>query len=322
MHPANAKTSRPPAVVAGITRGQLPRLDLLYSFEAAARKLSFTLAAEELFLTQSAVSRQIQQLEADLGVVLFERRHRALVLTEAGRVMYRAVADCLERLRDATASVRAATSLRQVAITTTPGFASLWLIPRLARFTESHPGVDVRISATLEVLDLKRSNIDVSVRLRTIEGAVGQSLFEETVTPVCSPQLLKNKALPLKKPADLASHTLLVTDVPQGQPLTIEWEPWFRMMGLPDLRMKNTLRFSQYSDVVAAAVAGQGVAIGRLPLLAELLRDGRLVAPFSGAASRFGYFVTVAPRSAGNSDAQDFVRWLLAEAASTAPVCA
>lgn len=321
MHPANTKTPTS-QVVAGIARGKLPRLDLLYSFEAAARSLSFTRAATELFLTQSAVSRQIQQLESEIGVALFERRHRALVLTEAGRVMQRAVADCMERLRDATASVRAITALRQVAITTTPGFASLWLIPRLARFTATHPGVDVRISATLEVLDLERSGIDVSVRLRTIEHAEGSSLFEETVTPVCSPLLIKNRALPLKTPADLTNHTLLTTDMPQGLPLNMDWEPWFRVMGLPDMRMKNTLRFSQYSDVVAAAVAGQGVAIGRLPLLAELLRDGRLIAPFSGAASHFGYFVTTAPRSAGNADAQDFVRWLMAEAESAKIVCA
>lgn len=322
MHATNAKTTPAATLTSGIPRGQLPRLGLLYSFEAAARKLSFTLAATELFLTQSAVSRQIQQLEEELGTALFERRHRALALTDAGRIMQRAVTDCLERLRDATASVRATTTLRQVAITTTPGFASLWLIPRLARFTTTHPGVDVRISATLEVLDLERSGIDVSVRLSAISHAVGNVLFEETVTPVCSPLLLKNRALPLKQPADLANHTLLVTDMPQGQPLTIDWEPWFRVMGLPDMRMKNTLRFSQYSDVVAAAVAGQGVAIGRLPLLAELLRDGRLVAPFSGAASRFGYFVNVAPRSAGNADAQDFVRWLIAEAESAKIVCA
>lgn len=138
---------------------------------------------------------------------------------------------------------------------------------------------------------------------------VGSMLFEETVLPVC--------ALPLKKPADLAGHTLLATDMPPGQPLTIDWEPWFKVMGLPEVRMKNTLRFSQYSDVLAAAVAGQGVAIGRLPLLAELLRDGRLVAPFSGVASRMGYFVNMSPRAAANPDAQDFMRWLMAEAEMT-----
>lgn len=314
MQPWNA---RPPAVATaarGIRRAELPPLHLLYSFEAAARTLSFTVAATELFLTQSAVSRQIQQIEAALGSALFERRHRALALTESGKLLYRAVSDCMERLRDATASVRATQATRQVAITTTPGFASLWLIPRLARFTASHPSVDVRISATLEVLDLQRSGIDVSVRLSTISQGVGSPLFEEQVLPVCAPQLLKNRALPLKKPADLAKHTLLAIDMPQGQSLTIDWEPWFKVMGLPQMRMKNTLRFSQYSDVVAAAVAGQGVAIGRLPLLDALLRDGRLVAPFSGAASRLGYFVNMAPRAAGNADAHDFVRWLLAEA--------
>jgi DNA-binding transcriptional LysR family regulator len=314
MHPENAKPPAAATVARGIRRAELPPLNLLYTFEAAARTLSFTLAAAELYLTQSAVSRQIQQIEAALGTALFERRHRALGLTEAGRVMHRAVSDCLERLRDATASVRAPQATRQVAITTTPGFASLWLIPRLARFTASHPLVDVRISATLEVLDLQRSGIDVSVRLSTISQGVGSALFEERVLPVCAPQLLKNRALPLKKPADLARHTLLAIDKPQGQSLTIDWEPWFKMMGLAQVRMKNTLRFSQYSDVVAAAVAGQGVAIGRLPLLDALLRDGRLVAPFAGAASRFGYFVNLAPRAAGNADAQDFVRWLMAEA--------
>ena len=125
----------PDTVARGIRRAELPPLSLLYTFEAAARTLSFTVAAAELFLTQSAVSRQIQQIEEALGTPLFQRRHRALALTEAGKVMQRAVVDCLERLRDATASVRATRAVRQVAITTTPGFASLWLIPRLARFT-------------------------------------------------------------------------------------------------------------------------------------------------------------------------------------------
>lgn len=314
MRPENAKLPAPGTVARGIRRAELPPLSLLYTFEAAARTLSFTVAAAELFLTQSAVSRQIQQIEEALGTPLFQRRHRALALTEAGKVMQRAVVDCLERLRDATASVRATRAVRQVAITTTPGFASLWLIPRLARFTASHPLVDVRISATMEVLDLQRSGIDVSVRLSTISKGVGDPLFEERVLPVCAPQLLDNPVLPLKKPADLARHTLLAIDIPQGQSLTMDWEPWFQVMGLPGIRMKNTMRFSQYSDVVAAAVAGQGVAIGRLPLLDAMLRDGRLVAPFSGAVSHFGYFVTVAPRAAGNADAQDFVHWLVAEA--------
>ncbi len=317
MHPENAKfipATNPGAfsvAPSGISRAELPRLDLLRSFEAAARTLSFTLAAKELFLTQSAVSRQIQMVEADLGVPLFERRHRALALTEAGQVLQRAVVDTLERLRDATARIRATPQLRQVAITTTPGFASLWLIPRLVRFTASHPQVDVRVSATLDVLDLERSRIDVAVRFMPLSDKAGVPLFEETVVPVCAPQLAREGPHPLKKPSDLAHHTLLAVE---GWAVNADWSPWFEIMGLAEMPMKNTLRFTQYADAVGAAVAGQGVVIGRLPLLNELLREGRLVAPFETAASRRAYYVAASPRAADNADAQDFVRWLLTEA--------
>lgn len=304
MRPENAK-----APAAGV---ELPPLELLRSFEAAARTLSFTLAASELFLTQSAVSRQIQQLEASLGVLLFERRHRALALTEAGRVLQRAVVDSLERLRDATARLRAAPVLRHVAITSTPGFASFWLIPRLARFTADHPLVDVRVSATLEVLDLERSRIDVAVRFVPIGRGTGAPLFEESVLPLCAPQV----AAELREPADLAAQTLLTIEASDpAQAPTTDWEPWLEVMGLTDLRMKNTMRFTLYTDAVAAAVAGQGVVIGRLPLLRDLVQSGRLVAPLGeGAASRRAYFIETSRRAATNADAQDFVRWLRAEA--------
>jgi DNA-binding transcriptional LysR family regulator len=336
MQKRNAKpsSSRVPATPAPVNPAHarqtiplrdLPRLDLLRSFEAAARHLSFTLAAEELFLTQSAVSRQIQQMEADLGLPLFERQHRALALTDAGSTLQRAVVDCLERLRDATARVRSATQMRRVSVTTTPGFASLWLIPRLARFTASHPQVDVRLSATLEVQDLDRNRLDLAVRFCPTSQGDGPPLFEELVLPVCAPQLLSNRSNPLKKPADLANHTLLAVDTPHGMTLTGDWEPWLKVMGLPALRTRSTLRFTQYADTIAAAVAGQGVAIGRFPLLNELLRDKRLVTPFKGAAaSQRGYFVAMGALAAHNPDAQDFATWLRQEArlAATAPEAA
>ena len=310
MHPRNVKS---PAA-APLRRQELPPLDLLRSFEAAARHLSFTKAAEELFLTQSAVSRQIQQVEAHLGVALFERRHRALALTEAGSVMQRAVVDCLERLRDATTRVRGTATVRHVAITCTPGFASLWLIPRLTRFTAQHPAVDVRISATLELVDLQRQQVDLAVRFVPTRQGDGAPLFEESVLPVCSPRLVADRRNPLRKPADLANHTLLAVDLPQGS-VALDWEPWSRVMGLGELRMKNTVRFTQYADAVAAAVAGQGVVIGRMPLLAELLRDKRLVAPFGGsAASQRGYYVVMGESGRRNPDAQAFALWLRAEA--------
>lgn len=316
MRPRNANTSTEIRPRAAPNRSELPRLELLRSFEAAARTLSFTRAADELALTQSAVSRQIAQLEEGLGVPLFERLHRALELTPAGQVMQRAVVDCLERLRDATANVRAVTPLRMVSVTTTPGFASLWLIPRLARFSANHPQVDVRLSATFELLDLERSRIDVAVRFCSMKDGRGQPLFEETVFPVCAPQLLKNRKKPLASPADLQHHTLLAMEVPQSSMPTADWTPWLNIMGLGEMRSQNMMRFTHYGDVVAAAVAGQGVAIGRLPLINELLRDGRLVAPFKARnTSRRGYFIHTAPRAGDNADAQDFVHWLRAEAA-------
>lgn len=315
MRMTNVKPMKSAVTTGSIARAELPRLDLLRSFEAAARSLSFTVAADELFLTQSAVSRQIQQIEQGLGVPLFVRRHRALELTDAGRIMQRAVVDCLERLRDATALVRSATALRQVSITTTPGFASIWLIPRLAKFTANHPQVDVRMSATLQVLDLARSQIDIAVRFCPIREGGEVPLFEETVQPVCSPALLRDSKNPLKKPADLANHTLLTLDMPAPFAPTMDWEPWLAVMGLTELRMKNTLRFSNYADAISAAVAGQGVVIGRLPLMNEFLKDKRLVTLFRGAAaSQRGYYVELAAHAADNADAQDFVQWLRTEA--------
>ncbi len=308
MHTAHANDDT------SLPRSRQLRLDLLHTFEAAARHLSFTAAGAELALSQPAVSRQVQQLEASLGAALFERRHRALVLTEAGRVLQRAVQDSLERLRDAAARVRAGAARRQVTVTCTPGFASFWLIPRLAGFTAAHPEVDVRISATLAMADLDRDGIDVAVRFVPLAQGRGPRLFEEAVQPMCAPSLLRDAARPLRRPGDLARHTLLTVEM-RGAPTTADWEPWLDLMGLREVTMAHTLRFTQYAEAVAAAVAGQGVVIGRLPLLADLVRRRQLVAPFrSPAASQRGYFLTLAPQGAANPDALAFLQWLQGQA--------
>ena len=295
-------------------RSRQLRLDLLHTFEAAARHLSFTRAGAELFLSQSAISRQVQQLEESVGAPLFERRHRALALTEAGRILQRAVEDSLERLRDAAARVRSTAGRQQFTLTCTPGFASFWLIPRLAGFTAAHPEVDVRISATLDLVDLRRAGVDLAVRFVPSTEGQGPLLFEEEVQPMCTPQLLRDPTRPLKTPQDLERHTLLTVEM-RDAPLTVDWEPWLRLMGLPALHMAHTVRFTQYGEAVAAAVAGQGVVIGRLPLLADLVRQKKLVAPFrSAAASRRGYFVTLAPHAAQHAGARAFADWLVAAA--------
>lgn len=318
MQQENAKSTPAGLAEARLPRSRQLRLDLLHTFEAAARHLSFTQAGAELALSQPAVSRQIQQLEQSLGTPLFQRRHRSLALTEAGLVMQRAVNDSLERLRDAAARVRASSAARQVAITCTPGFAAFWLIPRLPRFTAAHPRVDVRISANLGIVDLERGGVDLAVRFVPIAQGRGPRLFEEAVQPMCAPALLRDRARPLKSPADLAHHTLLTLDM-QGASPTVDWEPWLQLMALDEVHMAHTVRFTLYTDAVAAAVAGQGVVIGRLPLLEGLVRERKLVAPFkSPAASQRGYFLTPAPQAARNPDAQDFMRWLQAEAAAGA----
>jgi LysR family transcriptional regulator, glycine cleavage system transcriptional activator len=307
MQERNAKTSLP-------ARSRPLRLDLLHTFEAAARHLSFTRAGEELFLSQSAVSRQVQQLEESVGAALFERRHRALMLTEAGLILRRAVEDSLERLRDAAARVRSTAGRQQVTLTCTPGFASFWLIPRLARFTATHPEADVRIAATLDLVDLEGAGVDLAVRFVPSAQGQGPLLFEEEVLPMCAPQLLRDPARPLKVPRDLERHTLLTVEMRDAS-LTADWEPWLQLMGLASVHMAHTVRFTQYAEAVAAAVAGQGVVIGRLPLLGDLVRGRKLVAPFrSPAASRRGYFVTLAPQAAHNPSARAFADWLVAEA--------
>ncbi len=298
-------------------RYNLPQLGFFQGFEAAARNLSFTKAAEELFITQSAVSRQIKALEDHLGVRLFERRPRALALTESGQALHRISADVLERLQAATDQLRAVNRTRQLSITTTTGFASLWLIPRLQRFTAAHPDVDVRISATIDTLNLERSLIDLAIRYcrpETVpEGAV--KLFGEEMIPVCSRALLRDKARPLKTPQDLAHHTLLHFDYAGAQTMYMDWGTWLTALGIGDLRPAGALHFSQYEQMIQAAISGQGVALGRQPLMNDLIEAGTLVVPFKQTlvGSR-AYFIIESRLSAGKPHVREFAQWLVAEA--------
>src|SRR5881396_2631496 len=226
---------------------RLPSLDLLKGFEAAARHLSFTKAGEELHLTQSAVSRQIKDLEGQLGVPLFQRRHRALALTEAGQQFYASAAQVLATMRTATERLRSQSGRRRpLSVTTTNSFAALWLIPRLAGFTRAHPGVDVRITAETRVQDLERDGLDLAIRHgpASLAGPNAVRLFGERVFPVCSPRLLRDPARPLKQPADLKEHCLLQYDDPDGRHPWLHWKTWLEVAGLTDFRPAATLSFS------------------------------------------------------------------------------
>jgi LysR family transcriptional regulator, glycine cleavage system transcriptional activator len=300
-------------------RFDLPPLDRLEVFEAAARNLSFTRAAAELHLTQSAVSRSIALLEDRLGFALFERRHRALLLTEAGQALYAAAVEALEQLQDAVGRLRAKRAAPTLTVTTTLSFAAIWLIPRLAGFTRTHPGVDVRIAASNEIQDLERSGIDVAVRYTTAERALGATrLFGEEVFPVCSPALTRDPSRPLGQPADLRHHVLLHVENLHETPWLV-WAQWLEAAGIPDLKPAASLHFSHYEQLVRAAIDGQGVALGRTPLMRDLLRSGKLVTPFARTiASPRCYYLVRSKRSLGNPDADVFAQWVRGEAARSA----
>jgi DNA-binding transcriptional LysR family regulator len=262
------------------------------------------------------VSRQIKDLEEQLGVALFHRRHRALALTEAGQQYYAAAAQAITVMRDATERLRAHSGKRRpLSVTTTNSFAALWLIPRLAGFTQSHPEVDVRITADTRVQDLERDALDIAIRHgpASLAGPNATKLFGEKVFPVCSPKLLKKT--PLRQPADLKEHCLLQYDDPDGRHPWLHWKSWLEVARVPDLRPKATLSFSGYEQIIPAAVAGHGVALGRTPLVKDLLGSGELVAPFTSSADPArAYFAVVSRNAAERAEVKAFVAWLKAEA--------
>src|SRR3954468_1349381 len=298
-------------------RNVMPSLDLLVGFEAAARHLSFTKAGAELPATQSPVSRQIKELEEQLGVALFHRRHRALALTEGGQQFYAAAAQVITTMRSATSRLKAGSGRRPLAVTTTSSFAALWLIPRLAGFTRRNPGIDVRITADSRVQDLERDGLDVAIRHgpASLAGPNAVRLFGERVFPVASPRLLKAK--PLRAPSELRNHTLLQYDDPEARHPWLHWKTWLEVAGVPDLRPAGTLTFSGYEQIIPAAVAGHGVALGRTPLVKDLLASKELVAPFKSSADPArAYFAIVSKNAEGRPEVADFVAWLRDESST------
>jgi LysR family glycine cleavage system transcriptional activator len=299
------------------TLRRLPSLDFLRGFEAAGRRLSFTLAAEELFLTQSALSRQVKALEDALGVLLFERRHRALALTAAGAAFHRNVSLQLREIALAADSVREAAREPGLTVSTTVSFAALWLIPRLASFRAAQPDVEVYVSANDRTVDLSRGDVDVAVRYLADDGAPpgAMRLFGERLLPVASPALQRRSGMRLKQPADLARHVLIHLDDPSGVMPWLNWPAWLTSNGQPNLKPAGSLRFSLYDQVIQATLGGQGVALGRIPLISELLREGKLIAPFPKRYdSPRSYFVIRAPHVADRADVGAFAHWLRQEA--------
>ncbi|NJD33738.1 MAG: LysR family transcriptional regulator [Betaproteobacteria bacterium] len=298
-----------------MNKNDLPPLEALRAFDAAARHLSFTRAALELFVTQSAVSKQVIALESALATRLFERKTRALVLTAAGARLQRATGIAFAELRAAATELRGGDE-PTVTLSTTQAFASFWLIPRLADFRRTHPGIDIRISADTRLVDLERGRFDAAVRYLQDRDAPASALrlFGDTVLPVVSPALLKKSAPPLAKPADLVHHVLLVYEDEEQRRPWLSWPVWLEMAGVADLRPAGSIAFNQYEPAIRAAVDGQGVALASLALVADLLQQGKLVAPlpqrFSNPRS---YYLLLSAQAAANPALEPFRLWLASQ---------
>lgn len=288
----------------------LPPLDALKGFVAAARRKSITAAAEDLCLTQSAVSRQIQSLEERLGAALFVRKHRAIALTDVGEQLYRLTLPWFEQLEQFCDSVRSEPRRRTVTVTASIGVSALWILPRLGAFQAAHPDIDVRLAATNRLLDLDNEDVDLAIRYCAAERAPRDAvrLFDECVVPVASPDVA---ARAFASRRALAAATLLELD--QIDKPWLKWSAWLRERGVK-LDAKAYLHFNQYDQVVQAAVEGHGVALGRFALVEPLLRAGRLVALKSEARSvpHYAYWLieSSAPR---REEHAAFRAWIMDE---------
>ncbi|WP_338768729.1 LysR substrate-binding domain-containing protein [Massilia sp. METH4] len=251
----------------------LPPLDALRGFVAAARRLSITAAAQDLCLTQSAVSRQIQALEERLGTALFVRGNRAIALTDAGRQLFELASPWMDQLADLVDTLKHAVP-RPVTISASIGVAALWILPRLGAFQAAHADVDIRMATSNRLMDLRTDGVDLVIRYAPPSSVPADALrlFDEDVVPVASPALA---ATAFASPEALARQVLL--DLDDAGHAFLHWAPWLQRHGLPN-RPQATLRFNQYDQVIQAAIEGNGVALGRLALVLPMLKDGRLVA--------------------------------------------
>ncbi len=294
----------------------------LRAFQTVAQLLSFRAAADAMALTQSAVSRQIQALEDEVGVALFRRNTRAVELTTAGVQLLQALEPALERVDAAVRQIRQSAGRRTVSISTWSSFASLWLIPRLDRFQQAHPDIDIRIHATDAHIDLETADVDLALRyaLATQVPAHAQRLFGEQLTPVASPALLHRQGS-IHRPADLERFALLEAGMAY-RAVHMEWLSWQRWLdsqALQQLEPPRWLYFNYAHQIVQAALAGHGVALARMPLVADSLAQGHLVEvlPATRLDSPMVYWLLVGPQARARSETQVFCQWLQDEAHAT-----
>ncbi len=291
----------------------LPSLNGLRAFEAAARHMSFTRAADELNVTQTAISHQIRRLEEQLGIRLFVRRNRALELTREARDYLPSIRSAFADLHRATARLRRADQEGRLTVSTTASLATKWLVSRVAAFQDAHPGIEVRITTSTHLVDFQREEVDMAVRYGhgSWPGLRAHWLMAEQIFPVCGPELLRGANPPLREPADLAHHTLLHTTVSRE-----DWQLWLTAAGLPaSIATRRGMTFDQGFMAIQAAMEGLGVALGRFHLVEADLAAGRLVAPFNMVLPQdAGYYVVTPEATADLPKIARFRDWLIASA--------
>ena len=290
---------------------RLPPLNALRAFEAAARHESFTRAAEELCVTQGAVSHQVKALEAELGVKLFNRERQRLVITGAGRDYLTVVRDALDRIAVGTERLMQRQSSGVLTVSTSPDFAAKWLVHRLGRFAEAHPEIDLRISATMHHVDFAREDVDLAVRHGdgNWPGLDVMRLSPEQLFAVCSPKLVAGRQR-LAKPADVLKFPLLHLDDRKA------WAKWLEAAGIDHAELSSGPVMNRASMVLDAAVDGQGIALSRTTLAAWDLISGRLVRPFTDASRLSRTYWIVCPKATSQLPKIAIFRdWLVAEAA-------
>lgn len=306
---------KPASPVRRLRRAQLP-LNALRAFEAAARQLSFKKAAEELSVTPAAVSQQIRSLEDYLGIQLFHRTARALLLTERAQL-------CLEHLREGFDSIEEACAIlqtkdndRELRISVSPSFGAKWLVPRLERYYERNADVVVKISATHQLTDFAREDVDLAIRYGPgrYAGLFVEELMREEVVPVCSPALLEGES-PLRVPADVRNITLIHDDSSLDDESCPTWPMWLKAAGVAVEEGQRALHFNQTNFAIEAAVAGRGIVLAKRTIAESDLRSGRLVRPFKESHPvDFAYYMVCPEEKAGLPKVARFMDWLREEA--------
>lgn len=299
---------------------RLPPLASLRAFEAAARHGSFVAAARELAVTPAAISQQVRLLEADLGVVLFKRLPRGLVLTAAGHAALPDLREGFDRLHRGVAAARAGELSGPLRVSVLASFGTRWLLPRLPDFTAAFPEIELVVTAEARRVDPAREAVDVGIRYGggVYPGLRVTRLLDEEVFPVCAPRLL-NAERPLARPDDLRHHTLLHdSEISAAQPW-LDWRTWLRDWGVTALPEPRALRLNDAHQLLECAVMGLGVALGRSALVADDLAAGRLIRPLKGSrAADYAYWIVTAPDGPADAKVAAFTGWLQAQAATSA----